>query len=682
MLNRRFLSLIFIFYLAVFTNSSAQETAPEKYWVFFKNKQVHGLTKSTELLEIAKSKISPRALRRRAKVRKDDNLIDKRDLPVSSVYLSSLEELGYKPLVVTNWLNGASFLLTPPDIEKLKKLPFIKRIQPVGRAGRKPTPQDLKARSIKLKKPPNHNFDYGFSFIQNQLINVPKVHDLGITGKGVWIGMLDTGFKRSNHEVFENLNVIAEFDFVNNDGVTENEENQDVPGQHNHGTQTLSTVGGFKEGKLIGSAFGASFLLAKTEILQNEIPAEEDNWVAGIEWLENRGVDIVSSSLGYLNFPNQSFYSPADMDGNTAVTTKAADIAVSRGVVVVNSAGNEGNGPWRIIIAPADGDSVIAVGAVNSDSTLSGFSSVGPSADGRTKPDVVAMGSLVRVALPSTDKLSSQYNFSSGTSFSCPLTAGVAALVLSAHPNLTPLEVRDALRITADRAANPDNSFGWGLVNAYDAVLFHGMAFSNSPDVSVDSNRDVKVKIKVASRFGVDPNQVSLVYAKSDGNFNKEISMVRGNEINEYSATITGVAGEEKVNFYFTTVDSSGAEAVYPLNAPDSSFSFVDPNVFVDTDLSEIPESFGLAQNYPNPFNPSTNIVYILPVQSRVTVSITNLLGQIVRTLIAGKIIPAGRHSVTWDGTDDSGNFSASGVYFYQFQTDNFRDIKKMLLIR
>ena len=163
------------------------------------------------------------------------------------------------------------------------------------------------------------------------------------------------------------------------------------------------------------------------------------------------------------------------------------------------------------------------------------------------------------------------------------------------------------------------------------------MAFSNSPDVSVDSNRDVKVKIKVASRFGVDPNQVSLVYAKSDGNFNKEISMVRGNEINEYSATITGVAGEEKVNFYFTTVDSSGAEAVYPLNAPDSSFSFVDPNVFVDTDLSEIPESFGLAQNYPNPFNQSTNIVYILHVQSRVTLSITKLLGQIFCILISGK---------------------------------------------
>lgn len=200
--------------------------------------------------------------------------------------------------------------------------------------------------------------------------------------------------------------------------------------------------------------------------------------------------------------------------------------------------------------------------------------------------------------------------------------------------------------------------------------------------MSVNNNKNLEVKIKVASRFGVDPNQVSLVYAKSDGNFNKEISMARGNETNEYSAPITDVAGEKKVNFYFTSVDSSGAEAVYPLNAPDSSFSFADPAVFGETELTEIPESFGLAQNYPNPFSPSTKIVYKLPVQSRVTVSITNLLGQTVRTLINDQIIPAGRHSVTWNGTDDSGNFSATGVYFYQLQTDNFRDIEKMLLIR
>ena len=149
--------------------------------------------------------------------------------------------------------------------------------------------------------------------------------------------------------------------------------------------------------------------------------------------------------------------------------------------------------------------------------------------------------------------------------------------------------------------------------------------------------------MKVASRCGVNPNQVSLIYAKSDGNFNKEISMVRGNEVNEFSATITDVAGEEtlNLNFYFTSV----AETVYPFNTPNSSISIVDPTVFVDT-----PEIIGFAQNYPNLFNPSTRISYKLSAESRITLTIINILGQTVRTLIYDQIIPAGRHSVTWGG--------------------------------
>ena len=149
--------------------------------------------------------------------------------------------------------------------------------------------------------------------------------------------------------------------------------------------------------------------------------------------------------------------------------------------------------------------------------------------------------------------------------------------------------------------------------------------------------------------------------------------MLRGNEVNEFSATITEVAGEETVNFYFTSV----AETVYPFNTPNSSISIVDPTVFVDT-----PEIIGFAQNYPNLFNPSTRISYKLSAESRITLTIINLLGQTVRTLIYDQIIPAGRHSVTRGGTDDFGNFSAKGVHFYQLQTDNFRNIKKIPLIR
>lgn len=680
-MNRAFAFSIFVVCVLLNSDCFSQDKPKAKYWVFFKDKQVTSLSKSNELLEIAKSRISTRALKRRRKVKKGSNLIDHHDLPVSRDYLSRLEAFGYKAVVVSNWLNGASYLLTAEEVTEIKKLIFVKEVRPVAKAARMPIPPTLKpAGPMKRHKQSSNNFSYGASISQNELINVPKVHDLGITGKGVWVGMLDTGFKYRDHEAFENLEVIAERDFINNDGVTEDEPGQDPPGQHVHGTLTLSTISGFKEGELIGPAFDASFLLAKTEDITEEVPAEEDNWVAGIEWLESQGVDVVSSSIGYIDF-----YVPSDMDGNTAVITKAADLAVGRGVVVVNSAGNEGNAGWRIIIAPADGDSVIAVGAVTSTGDTTFFSSAGPTADGRIKPDVLAMGAGVYTAVPSSNKSSSRYDRFSGTSLSCPSVAGVAALVLSAHPWLTPIEVRDALRMTADRAANPDDDFykfGWGLVNAYDAVLFHGMAFSNSPEMIVNNNGDLEVKIKVASRFGVDPSKVSLSYSRTDGSFDRVITMTRGSEEHQYLATITDVAGVKEIKFYFMSADSSGAEAIHPFNAPDSSFSFINTTVSVETGLNEVPESYRLAQNYPNPFNPATTIMYDLPAQSRVSITIINLLGQVVKTLIDNKTIAAGHHSVTWDGTDNSGKFVATSVYFYHFQTDSFRDVKKMLLIR
>ncbi|MFQ5750763.1 MAG: S8 family serine peptidase, partial [bacterium] len=677
--------LICMLFLSFFSTLFAQNThqSKAKYWVFFKDKELTSLSKTSQMLQQAKNQLSPRALKRRAKVRSPKNLIDEHDLPVSENYLKTLESMGHKPLVVSNWLNAASFRLNKTEVNKIAKLPFVRTAKLVARAVREPRPGDvIPAPPIKLQKSDVHIFDYGASLLQNQMLAVPSVHDLGITGKGVWIGMLDTGFKFRDHEAFEKLKVIAEHDFINNDGITENEEGQDSQQQHNHGTQTLSTIAGFKEQQLIGPAFDASFLLAKTEILLDEIPQEEDNWVAGIEWLENQGVDIVSSSLGYLNFPEQNFYTPSDMDGNTAVTTITADLAVSRGVVVVNSAGNERNDPWHIIIAPADGDSVIAVGAVDAELNLTSFSSVGPSADGRIKPDVVALGELVKTVVPSTDKSPSPYALSSGTSFSCPLVAGVAALVLSAHPNLTPIDVRDALRMTADRATHPDTLFGWGLVNAYEAILFHGTAFSNLPLVFVNNSNHLEVSTKIASKVGVDPNKVFLIYAKSDGNFNHSVAMSQGPENNQYIATLPEVSANETINFYFNSTDSSGKVALHPFNAPETSFASSDFLVVVNPGSSTILSTFRLAQNYPNPFNPTTQIDYELPVNSHVTLTIYNLLGQKVRGLLKHIAKPAGQHSVTWDGRDDANKPVSAGLYFYVLKANNFTDVKKMLLVK
>jgi len=275
-------------------------------------------------------------------------------------------------------------------------------------------------------------------------------------------------------------------------------------------TDTLSIIGGFKDGKLIGPAFDANFILAKTENTDSETPVEEDNWIAAAEWADSIGVDVTSTSLGYLGFDSPfPSYTWQDMDGNTTIITKGADMLASKGVVVVNSAGNDrSRGTPNTLDAPADGDSVIAVGAVyvknifdksgnlvDTAGTYTSFSSYGPTTDKRIKPDVVAGGKDVKIASASPG--SNAYGFGGGTSFSAPLTAGVAALILQKHPNWNPMQVRDALRETANRTYNfnnlPDNNYGWGLINALAAI--------NYSPTSIDDNKDV-----VPKDFALDQN--------------------------------------------------------------------------------------------------------------------------------------------------------------------------------
>lgn len=276
--------------------------------------------------------------------------------------------------------------------------------------------------------------------------------------------MLDTGFRKS-HQAFRNARLLAEWDFVNGDGDVQQDLSDPNDYSDAHGTGTWSVLGGFSPGQLFGPAYGADFLLAKTETTSFERPIEEDYWVAGIEWAESLGAEVISSSLGYTDW-----YTFADMDGRTAVTTRAADRAVSLGVVVVNAAGNERDEPWGHIIAPADGFGVVAVGAVNAGGRIAPFSSPGPTFDGRTKPEVCALGVDDWMAANGADG-SDTYGRASGTSFATPLVAGAVALILEAHRDWTPRRVRSALLGTAERNLRPDNNYGWGIIDATSAAL-------------------------------------------------------------------------------------------------------------------------------------------------------------------------------------------------------------------
>ena len=430
-----------------------------KVWVFLKDKG----PQQSALLKKARNFVTPRSLKRRMKVR-GNQPVDAKDLPLYAPYVRRIGALVEKIRVKSKWLNALSVEVNSDDLATLQALPFVKKIQPV-RAYRRhipPQPQEKSQQKALPKSSSGQALDYGSSATQIEQINVHLLHEQGYYGQGVLIAMLDDGFNLLNHHIaFDSLDVQATYDFIHDDESVDDSEFDATEGTH--GTKTLSTIGGYVPGELIGPAFKATYLLAKTEVDATETPVEEDYWVAGLEWADSLGADLVSSSLGYIDW-----YTWENMDGETAVTTVAADQAVHNGMLVFNSAGNEGNNDsHNTLIAPADGDSVMAIAAVTSSGERSSFSSVGPSADGRTKPDLAAMGSSVYTASSSD---STGFVYSSGTSFSCPLSAGAAALLLCAHPELTPVEVQQALKATASQADAPDNLLGWGIIDAAAAL--------------------------------------------------------------------------------------------------------------------------------------------------------------------------------------------------------------------
>lgn len=441
-----------------------------KVWIFFKDKGVNELDE-TALRRVTKASVSPESFRRRVKRLGNRPLFDYSDLPVSKTYLEQISDAGGRVDNVSRWLNASSVWLAGTALENLNQLPFIDSIKMVGTAKRA-EPLPVKEPLFRPFQPDSFILNYGPSFDQLAQINVPVLHRMGFSGKGVKVAIFDTGFLLS-HIAFDSLRltgrILATRDFIHKDTDVVDLGDADGTAQRDHGTSTLSVLGGFASGQLIGPAFGASFLLAKTEIaLAETVSVEEDNWVAALEWADSMGAEVVSSSLGYTTGVGGG-YTQADMDGNTAITTIAADMAMAKGILVVNAAGNERIRPgftWGTIIAPADGDSVLAVGAVDQTGFIANFSSPGPSADGRIKPDVCAQGVSTVSALSS---FNNSFGSRSGTSFATPLVAGAAALLFEVDTLMSPFTAYSRLRSTASQASTPNNDFGYGIINAFAA---------------------------------------------------------------------------------------------------------------------------------------------------------------------------------------------------------------------
>lgn len=438
--------------------------APRRWWVEFTDRGRWEALSPQEIREEAmRQGLSEAALeRRRIEGIPEEELVTLRDLPPDPEYLAALEETGAEVRRVSRWFNRASVIAGPAALELIAGLPFVAEVSPVGR-GIMAGFQVTYGPDWDGNPPPGPGVDlpgqYGPSYLQALQVDAVEAHRLGYTGRGVPLVILDSGFELS-HEAFSHLDVIAEYDFIDDDPVTGMEPG-DPPNQPNHGSACLSIIAGYSPGNLVGIAPGVSVILCKTEYVPGETVQEEDDWLAGVEWAERLGARVLSSSLSYTDW-----YVQTDYDGVTAITSRAANRARRLGILLFTALGNEGPQP-RTLGAPAEAPSVLAAGAVDSLGRIAKFSSRGPTADGRIKPDLCAMGVRTVVIKPQSNH---RYVRGGGTSFATPILAGLGALLRGAHPDWSAERCARAMKATADRADRPDNVYGWGIPDIVAAI--------------------------------------------------------------------------------------------------------------------------------------------------------------------------------------------------------------------
>lgn len=650
--------------LLVLIALTALNIAQTKYFIYLKDKGIEEgkilLKNSAEYLNAEKS-LSTLSRERRYTNRID---IDFNDVPIKAEYLQLLESAGVKVIRKLKWFNAVSVYLTQQQLSTVSSFPFVDKIERVKKLIR----SDEEKENILLKEsfsPSNIKDDYGPSQTQLSLSEIIAVHKKGINGKNVLIGVLDTGFDWERHVSLQSRNVIAEYDFVFNDTITANEA-ADVSNQHSHGTFVFSILAGSDPGNLIGVTPEAAFVLAKTEDVRSEKHIEEDNYAAALEWMDSIGVDITTSSLGYNQFDSpENSYTYNDLNGNTTIVTKAANIAFDKGITLFTAAGNEGDKAWFYIIAPADGKNVIAVGAVNYKNELADFSSRGPTSDGRIKPDILAMGVSVVGAVASTNN---GYTTSNGTSAATPIGAGIGALLKSAFPHLTNKQIRNILITNSDNLIAPNNQRGYGLTKAKNVIEF--------PNTSKVGTQNFLNKIFLNDSLQINSPKIFI-----SGN-GKDFDSINLSTIDSlvYTHALSGYSTNQNIQFYFTYKVGAAADEIREPAVGKSYFMKVgEDEVTLRSDV--IPEDFALLQNYPNPFNNTTNIIFKAPRVENVELIIINSIGEKVATAFKGATA-VGENVIAWDGKNSSGIPCASGVYFYMLKFGDKVLGKHMVLIK
>ena len=537
------LSILLIF--LVVTIISQAQIATNIYWVKFTDK-----ANSPYSIDNPEEYLSARALERRARLGIE---IDEYDIPVNPQYLQAVADCGAQLLNPSKWLNGVSVYTNSQSVvDAINALEFVEVVRNCPNY-----PEAQRNKEIWMENemktsgsPVMSRGYYGGAEIQVNQLRVNELHDMGFDGTGIHIAVLDGGFISADiHPAFDNMRaegrLLGVRDFVFG--------SESVYSQSTHGTSCLSTMAAYVPNTMVGTAPKASYYLFHTEDGEGENIVEEYNWVSGAELADSLGVDLCTTSLGYIDFDMPQWDHPVShFDGHTAPMTIGAEIAVSRGMICTNSAGNEGDGYCTLGI-PADAEHIITVGAVDDQGYRAYFSSVGPTYDGRIKPDVMAMGEGTYVAGNPQGWYGPYYN-GNGTSFSNPVLAGAVACLRQARPNASVQEICDVVRMAGNNANNPNSYDGYGIpdfVEALNLMPVKDIAFGENEIINVYPNPS-KGKVTVGIINEITVYGITVYGITGSVLFNT-------NNINELEAALNNLSS----GVYTVKVDSErGSQAL------------------------------------------------------------------------------------------------------------------------
>jgi subtilisin family serine protease len=471
--------LLFIFLFTTILCCESQQSSYYRYWIQFTDKNGSEYT-----LDNPSTYLSLKAILRR---QKQNIKIDSTDLPVKQEYIDAVLSKGFAIVrSKSKWLNGITIALSDTSIiKKIAALPFVKRTEktfnPNISKGNK-----LETKTFPKRKIINTNNGYGNAFTQINMLNGIWLHKAGYKGEGIVIAVLDGGFQNINtipafSQAWNNGQILGTKDFVN--------PQSDVFSENYHGEHVLSVMAAYDYDKFIGTAPEASYWLIRTENAASESPSEVDNMVAGLEFADSVGTDIITTSVGYYKFDNtQRNYKYSDLNGKTCRASIAETMASRKGIIVVTSAGNEGDSPWHYIVAPGDADSIITVGSVRTTLERSSFSGFGPTADKRIKPTVCALGSNTAVV-----NENGEVSSNNGTSLAAPVIAGLTACLWQAFPNISCNGIIELIKKHASKYDSPNNEIGYGIPDFYasymDAIQLNKGLLTNDNLVQVQANK-------------------------------------------------------------------------------------------------------------------------------------------------------------------------------------------------